>query len=905
MHNGAIMDTIHKDALHRDELPKDAFYSRSTEDVFAHFNSQPDGLSQADAALRMQEAGPNELPTKKPRPAWLRFLLQFHNVLIYVLLVSALISSALGHWVDAGVILGVVLINSLVGFIQEGRAQSALLAILAMAKSSAMVLRGGMVHSIDARELVPGDVVLLQAGDKVPADMRIFYHRDLRCDEATLTGESIAATKHTDILPELTPLAGQSNMVFMGTLVSYGIGRGVVTHTGQNTQIGTINRLTQGVTEVNTPLQQELAGLAMQITLLTVVVAALSMGYGILIGGQGFAEMFQAAIGIAVAAIPEGLPALVTITLAIGVQRMARQRALVRRLPAVEVFGAVDVICTDKTGTLTANAMTVRSLYSHGGHLAVAGEGYAPHGELEAHNIPIVIERAAQIALLCNDARLEEKDGQWLLHGDGTEGALVSFAIKAGLSQSFRQLSPRLDELAFETERRYMASLHTIGTIGTETLLLVKGAPEAVFHGCEQVLSQEGLLPFAPAPWQQAVQVMARQGQRVLAVAYKNVPDGVARHEDVASGMTLVALLGMSDPPRAEAKQAIIRCHGAGIRVVMITGDNPVTAAAIANELGLNGARVMTGLELDALLPEQFSQRIEEVEVFARTSPANKLQLVQAMQAAGHVVAMTGDGVNDAPALRQADIGVAMGQKGTDAAKEAAAFVLTDDNFATIANAVRAGRTVYDNIVKGILFILATSLAQASMIVLAILLGMKLPITPAQILWVNMTTAITLGLALAFERAEDDIMTRPPRRVGMSMLNGAHMLRLLLVTAVGAAIVFSLFVHYHGNGHSLEYARSIAVNALVMFEAWYLLCSRYLQTSIFRRQFFNGLLPSLIAIGLVAILQLLFTWLPLSQRIFGVEGLQMVDCLILLGASAIIVPVMELEKYLVRRWQRG
>ncbi|MCP5325314.1 MAG: HAD-IC family P-type ATPase [Oceanospirillaceae bacterium] len=879
----------------------DDCHSHNTENVFASLHSSPAGLNQQEAAQRLLKHGANALPEKKPVPAWLRFLLQFHNVLIYVLLVSAVISFLLGHLVDAGVILAVVVINSLVGFIQEGRANSALRAILAMASSQAMVLREGVVHAINARELVPGDVVMLQAGDKVPADLRIFYQRDLRCDETTLTGESAAVNKHSEAVAQNTPLALRTNMAFMGTMVTYGSGRGVVTHTGQNTQIGTINRLTQQVTAQATPLQRQLARLALQITLLTIGIALFSMAFGIFIGGQSFADMFQAAIGIAVAAIPEGLPALVTITLAIGVQRMARQRALVRRLPAVEVLGAVDVICSDKTGTLTANAMTVRSLYLAEGMLSVSGEGYAPQGAIAAHHSPAVLERAAQIALLCNDARLAEKDGQWQLHGDGTEGALVSFALKAGLNQNLRQQTPRLDELPFETARRYMASLHRIGAAN---LLLVKGAPEVILAACDQVLAENGPQPLQPDEWQAAINLMAARGERVLALAFKTLPDTRAQHADMQGGLTLVALLGMTDPPRAEVKEAISRCHGAGIRVVMITGDNPLTAAAIARELGLGDGTVLTGAELDALTPAQLSSRIEDVHVFARTSPANKLELVQALQAGGHVVAMTGDGVNDAPALRQADIGVAMGQKGTDAAKEAAAFVLTDDNFTTIANAVGAGRTVYNNIVKGILFLLPTSMAEAAVIVLAILLGMVLPITPAQILWVNMITAITLGLALAFERAEDDIMAHPPRRPGSGMLNLQFMLRLLLVTATGTAIVFALYLYALGSGHGLEYTRSMAVNGLVMFEAAFLLCSRYLHASILQRGFMLGLWPAAIAIGLVFALQLLFTYLPVSQAVFQVQGLMLHDWLLVIAASALVIPVVETEKFLWRRWRR-
>lgn len=875
-------------------------HALSSAEVFTHSASRSEGLSGDEAATRLATNGENTLPQKAPVPAWFRFLLQFHNVLIYVLLVSAAISVLLGHYVDAGVILGVVVINALVGFVQEGRAHAALTAILAMGESRAMVLRDGIVHNINGRYLVPGDVVILQAGDKVPADLRIFYSKDLRCDETLLTGESVAADKHNAALLADTPLALRANMAYMGTLVSYGSGRGVVVRTGAHTEIGTINDLTQQVDILQTPLQLQLAGLAMQITVVTLLLAAITMAVGMWFFAQSFADMFQAAIGLAVAAIPEGLPALVTITLAIGVQRMAKQQALVRRLPAVEVLGAVDVICSDKTGTLTANAMTVRSVVFASGSVVVSGEGYAPLGEMQSDVPTALRERVAQIALLCNDARLEERDGEWVLHGDGTEGALVSFAIKAGLQQEQRAQWPRLDELPFQTQRRYMASLHSIDG---QALLLAKGAPEAIFTGCTQVMGAAGPQDFDLAYWQAQVETLAAAGQRVLALAFKSIEGESLNHGDMHSGLTLVALLGMSDPPRPEVKAAIARCHGAGIRVLMITGDNPITAGAIAAELGLfqgRAARVMTGAELDALSPAQLSECMADVSVFARTSPANKLQLVQALQARGHVVAMTGDGVNDAPALRQADIGVAMGQKGTDAAKEAAAFVLTDDNFTTIANAVSAGRTVYDNIVKGILFILPTSFAEASVIILAIFMGMLLPITPAQILWVNMITAITLGLALAFEKAEHNIMARPPRPARSRLLNGYLVLRLVLVSAAGATVVFSLFYVYLQNGAALEYARSMAVNALVMFEAFYLLSSRYLHAGIFRRDFFNGAAPVFIAIGTVLLLQVLFTYLPLSQRIFLIAPLTLHDWLILLAASALIIPLVETEKWLLR-----
>lgn len=905
----------------------DDAHAQSEEDLFAALSIASSnaraGLTEEEAAERRQRWGTNQLPVTPPTPAWRRWLRQFHSLFIYVLLVSAAISMALQHWVDAGVILAVILINAAIGYVQEGKAEAALRAIMSLSKSLCMVVRKGAGVSIDSSQLVPGDIVMLQAGDKVPADLRLIECKELRCDEALLTGESQSAAKTTALLPPETLLAERRNMAYMGTLVTQGTARGLVIHTGSRTQIGAINQLVQLVETSITPLQRQLGKLARQLTLAILVVTAATMVFGILVRDYTLAQMFQAAIGIAVAAIPEGLPAIVTIALALGVGRMATEHALVRRLPAVEVLGSVDVICTDKTGTLTANAMTARQLITTNSHYLISGEGYEPRGEFrrkgerqpiapDALNEDPQLAQACRIALVCNDANITRDNNRWQLHGDPTEGALYAMALKFGLtSKHTQQHWPRLDDLPFESEKRYMAVLHgfnsdTAENPGNDTqAMAVKGAPDRLLELCEWQLGESGNEPLDKTYWQQQLNDLAAQGMRVLALACKIHPDDQPSlaHEHMHDGLVMVALAGLSDPPRPEAIAAINACHSAGIRVMMITGDNPVTAAAIGKELGLNAQRVMTGAELDLLGPADFSQIAETVDIFARTSPANKLQLVEALQAGHHTVAMTGDGVNDAPALRTADIGIAMGMKGTDAAREASAFVLTDDNFATIERAVAEGRRIYDNIVKSLAFILPTGVAQASVITLAILLNWVLPITPAQILWVNTVTAITLALALVFERSEANIMARPPRHRHQGIIGKALLYRILLVGGLGAATVFSLFGWKLEQGASIEQARAIAVNALVMFECFYLLSARTFYESIWHPRYWRGIGPSLLAIALVISFQLVFTYLPLSQAIFAVAAVSPQDWLIIALATSPILLLVEIEKVIARRAQ--
>jgi len=878
--------------------------------VLSAMGSGRNGLDINAARERLDQYGPNQLQARKPTPGWLRFLRQFQNLFIYVLLVSAVISYLLGHYVDSGVILAVVIINALVGFIQEGKAEAALRAILSMTRTHCRVLREDNVQTIDSTEVVPGDIIILKSGDRVAADMRIIDSKELRTDESMLTGESQPRDKNPEPLQADADLADRNNMAFMGTMVVNGTGKGVVTQTATATQLGNINTLVQQVSITKTPLQKQLEDLARQLTIAILLFSVATMAFGMLVHDQSFGDMIQAAIGIAVAAIPEGLPAVVTIVLALGVQRMAHRNALMRRLPAVEVLGSVDVICSDKTGTLTANTMMVTALQTAAEKFEISGSGYAPDGDLHKDGQSVAadaqsdaLKQAALIALLCNEANITCEDQQWKLHGDPTEGALHVMALKSQLSaRDAKACWPRLDTLPFATENRYMATLHR----GPDEnhAILVKGAPERILEFCsEQLDEQDKPQPLDEEFWQEKIKELASQGMRVIALAQKTAAQKTElQTADAESGLTMIALAGISDPPREEAIAAIAECHRAGIRVKMITGDNPLTAAAIGQRLGINAARILTGHDLDNTKAEDMAQLVDEVDIYARTSPENKLMLVKNLQQNRHVVAMTGDGVNDAPALKQADIGIAMGMKGTDAAREAADFVLTDDNFATIAAAVAEGRTVYDNTVKSILFMLPVNVAQATVILIAILLGLVLPISPPQILWVNMITSVTLSLALAFEHGESHIMKRPPRPYGQSFFTPTMLRRLFIVSAVGAAIVFLLFTRYLNQGASIEYARSVAINSLVAFEAFYLITSRFLYQSVFRRETLKGALPALITIVLVIVAQLLFTYLPWFQQIFEVEGLQLHDWLLIIPIASSIIFIVEVDKYIDRRF---
>ena len=888
---------------------KPAWHALPVEEVLRRLGATPEGLDGREAAARLQRFGANRLPGARRRPAWLRFLLQFHNVLIYVLLVAGVVTLSLGELVDASVIFGVVVINALIGFLQEGRAERAMDAIRGMLAPKASVLRDGHRITLPAEELVPGDIVFLQAGDRVPADLRLLRARNLQVMEAVLTGESLPVEKAVEPVAGDAPLGDRTSLAFSGTIVSRGQGTGVVVATGTATEIGRIGVMLETVETVETPLLRQLTGLGRLITLWILAVAAFAMAFGVLVRGFAAEEMFMAAVGIAVAAIPEGLPAVLTITLAIGVERMARRNAIVRRLPAVETLGSVAVICSDKTGTFTRNEMTVESIAAPMRFFEVTGTGYLPQGEFLLDGRPVEPEAWPQLGLmlraclLCNDAVVHRVGEDWVAEGDPMEGALLVAAMKAGFDVDLERRNwPRTDEIPFDSEHRFMATLHH--NHAGHAFVFVKGAPEKLFEMCRRQWAEEGERPLDLDYWVARMEQMAGRGERVLAVAMKALEGErtTLRHEDLEGGLLFLGLFGLTDPPRPEAIEAVAACRSAGIRVKMITGDHAATARAIAERLGLeNPSAVLTGRDLDRIDDRELPDRAEEVDIFARTAPEHKLRLVKALQSRGHIVAMTGDGVNDAPALRRADVGIAMGRKGADAAREAAEIVLADDNFATIARAVEEGRTVYDNIKKSIVFILPTSAAEALVIVAAVLAGLVIPIAPVQILWVNMITAVTLSLALAFERSERDVMRRPPRPPAEALLSGFLLWRLLFVSAIMLAGTFAVFFWLERAGASLAEARTAAVNVLVIAEAFYLFAARRFHEPVFARDALVGIRPTLIAVALVLVAQLLFTYWPTMQFLFHAAPIDGLTWLAVVAVGAVVLLAVELEKLVLRR----
>ena len=889
------------------------WHSRTSDETFEAFGSSKAGLDRDEVQKRQEQYGPNRLtPSRKQNPL-MRFLVQFNNILIYVLLVACVVTALLDHWIDAWVIFGVVLINALIGYIQEGKAEKAMDALKGLLSLRALVRRDGRTLDLDAQELVPGDIVLLQSGDKVPADMRLVSVKDLRVDESLLTGESVAVEKNTDVVDAGTPLGDRLNMVFSGSLVTYGKAEGIVTGTGDSTEIGRISSMLGKVETLQTPLLKRLEDFARSLTIAIVSLSAFLFVFGRYVRGYAPAEMFNAAVGLAVAAIPEGLPAIMTITLAIGVQAMARRRSIIRRLPAVETLGSVSVICSDKTGTLTRNEMTVRSVGFPEKRFRVTGSGYDPHGvfllddkEVELDEHPHLRD-LGHIALLCNDASLEHEDDTWKLTGDPTDGALVSFGRKAGFDpQTEQQEWPRIDQIPFESEHRFMATLHHDHT--GKGFIYLKGAPEVVFERCSKQRNGEKDEPLQREVWEKIVQETASCGERLLAIACKPVSGEVQtlRFKDVESGLIMIGVVGMIDPPRDEAIDAVKRCRDAGIRVKMITGDHVDTAKAIGRITGIgDGRKAMTGSEIELLDDEALKKRVEHVDIFARSSPEHKLRLVKALQSRGNVVAMTGDGVNDAPALKRADVGIAMGQKGTDVSREAAEMVLTDDNFATIANAVEEGRTVYDNLKKSILFVLPTNGGEALSILLAVALGYTLPITAVQILWVNMVTAVTLALTLAFEKAENNVMARKPREPDEPLLSRFIAWRIVYVSLILLSGTFGMFLWYEQTGHSHNEARTLAVNTLVFFEIFYLFSSRYFLRSVFSREGLLGNPYVLYASGMLILLQLLFTYAPFMQTLFATEPIEPGEWVVILLVSSSVLFLVELEKLILRKRTGG
>jgi magnesium-transporting ATPase (P-type) len=890
------------------------WHALSTDAICDAVVSTEQGLSQQEAERRLALYGFNRLTPAASRGPFKRFLSQFHNVLIYVLLVAAFVTAAIEHWVDSGVIVGVVLINALIGFIQEGKAEKALDAIRNMLTHQAMVRRDGKNLLMPAEQLVPGDVVMLESGDKVPADLRLLKVKNLRADESMLTGESLPVEKTTEAVGANTALGDRFCLAYSGTLVTYGTALGMVVSTGDETEIGRISSMLRTVPQLTTPLLRQIARFSQWLTAAIVMLASATFAYGWTVQHSSLTELFMSAVGLAVAAIPEGLPAIMTITLAIGVQRMAKRNAIIRRLPAVETLGSVTVICTDKTGTLTCNEMTVKSVFVNNKLFTVEGVGYNPHGgfELGDETTPVedhpYLHELIRAAVLCNNARLEQKSGNgtfqgdnWIMHGDPTEGALVTLAHKAGMNPDFiNQEMPRTDIIPFESEHRFMATLHHDHS--GHAFVFIKGAPERVLGMCSLQRIDGEDVPIHVAHWHQMMDEIAGGGQRLLAIAFKTVSSSQTQigFADVETGLTLLGIVGMIDPPRPEAIEAVLKCQNAGIRVKMITGDHAATAVAIAAQLNIGDGSVLSGEDLDRMTDRELTAAIRSIDVFARTSPENKLRLVTALQADGQVVAMTGDGVNDAPALKRADVGVAMGKKGTEVAKETSEMVLADDNFASIAHAVEEGRGIYENLKKAIIFILPTGAGEALIIVAAIFMGEALPLSPVQILWVNMITAVTLSLTLAFEPPERNIMSRMPRKPKEPLLSRLLAWRIVFVSLIMVAGTFGLFLWERSLGTSIEQARTVTVNTLVMFEIFYVFNSRYLHHSVLNLHGLFGNWLVWLAVLLLIAFQIAFTYWHPMQMLFGTVELDAHTWQMIVAVASSVFILVEIEKFFIR-----
>lgn len=881
------------------------------DDVLSHLDASPEGLSASTASERLASVGPNRLPAP-PRDGLLkRFFKHFHDVLIYILIAAGIITAALGHWLDTAVILGVVVINAIIGFIQEGKAEEALAGLRKMLSLHAHALRDGDWREIEADTLVPGDIVRLRSGDRVPADLRLLETVNLRIEESALTGESVASTKKTNPSPQDAGIGDRHSMAYSGTLVVAGRGLGVVTTTGPATEIGRINQMIADVEQLATPLTRQMAAFGKTLSFAILGLAALMFAFGRFFHGNPYSDLFFASIGFAVAAIPEGLPAILTITLALGVRQMARRNAITRRLNAIETLGSVTVICSDKTGTLTRNEMTARHVVTRASRYDLSGTGYDPQGHLSRDDQPAPLDQHPDLfafvetMAVCNDSDISQNDaGHWIVTGEPTEGALVTLGRKASFDPAPYE---RLAVIPFESDNKFMATLHRVPGHDAPRLLL-KGAPDRLLDRCTQQLASDGQTPepLDRTFWEKAIDHLSSQGLRVLAAAHRPTPadqtDLSLDHLHPDTDLTFLGLVGIIDPPRPEAIAAIKVCREAGIRVKMITGDHAGTATAIGREMGITDSdHAVTGAELEAASDEQLRQLVRDHDIFARTSPEHKLRLVTALQANGDVVAMTGDGVNDAPALKRADVGVAMGIKGTEATKEAAEIVLADDNFASIERAIEEGRTIYDNLRKAIVFILPTNGAEALVILAAVVFGWALPLEPVQILWVNMVTAVTLALALAFEPAEPGLMRRPPRKPGTPILGGHLLWRVTFVSVLIGGATIAVFLYELSIDAPLELARTLAVNTLVCGQIFYLLNSRYLRASALTLRGWGANPAVWIAISVLVLLQLLYVYAPFMNTLFRSTPLALHHWLIPLAIGLAVFLLVELEKRILRR----
>ncbi|PKE32602.1 carbonate dehydratase [Rahnella sp. AA] len=885
------------------------WYQISSNDAMSRLETSEAGLSQQVAAERLKEFGPNALPEKQTKSALMRFLAHFNDVLIYILLAAAVVTGAMGHWVDTLVILGVAVINAMIGFLQENSAEKSLKSIQNMLSSQAVVIRDGQIQTINADQLVPGDIVQLRPGDKIPADLRIVSAHNLQVEEAILTGESTVVTKTARTIDDEVMIGDRHNLLFSGTMISGGTATGVVYATGKDTELGHINQMMSSIEPQRTPLLQQIDKLGKGIFALILLMMAFLFVFAFILRDMPLGELLLSLISLAVASVPEGLPAIISIILSLGVQSMARNHAIIRKLPTVETLGSMTVICSDKTGTLTMNEMTVKAVILADRAYNVEGESYQPKGrivdattqqQIDVINTPVLNTFITAVDL-CNDSQLIQDDkGHWGITGGPTSGALKVLAAKCTRNTGKVE---SLDKIPFDSKHKYMSTLQRING---KTQLFVTGAPDVLFSLAASELTENGVQPFRREYWEEEMARYARQGLRMVAAAFKDEPeiDGDLSHDDLQQGLVFAGIAGMMDPPRPEAIDAIAQCQQAGIRVKMITGDHQETAMAIGKMLGIgNSGDSITGNELEHMDDAELAVAASQYDIFARTSPEHKLRLVKALQENGEVVGMTGDGVNDAPALKQADVGIAMGIKGTEVTKEAADMVLTDDNFATIASAVKEGRRVYDNLKKTILFILPTNLAQGLLIILAILAGAVIPLTPVQILWMNMATSTTLSFGLAFEPAEKGMMRRRPRAPGQHVLDLHAVWRIAFVGILIACSAFILEAWMQPRGYSSDLIRTVLLQTLVTAQWVYMFNCRVMDRFPLSREVFvnKGLW---IVSGVLLLLQLALIYLPVMNHLFGTVPMPLEFWGITLLVGAMIFVIVEIEKWLVNRFIR-
>ncbi|WP_024527226.1 cation-transporting P-type ATPase [Serratia fonticola] len=886
--------------------PEKAWYQYDIEQTLQHLNGQQQGLSEQEAAERLKKFGPNALPEQAGKSAFMRFIAHFNDVLIYILLAAAFLKGIMGHWIDTVVILCVAVINALIGFVQENSAEKSLKGIKNMLSSQAIVVRDGINHTVNAEDLVPGDIVLLRPGDKIPADLRLLESHNLQVEEAILTGESTVVSKQTDAIPDEVMIGDRTNLLFSGTTISAGNAKGVVIATGGYTELGHISEMISTVKTQRTPLLQQMDRLGKNIFILILVMMALLFVFAFTMRDMPLGELLVALISLAVASVPEGLPAIISIILSLGVQSMARNRAIIRKLPTVETLGSMTVICSDKTGTLTMNEMTAKNVIMADHAYRVEGESYEPVGGIffadsnkpaQVQDIPPLAQFITAITL-CNDSQVKQDgSGRWAITGSPTEGALKVLAMKAGLEiGEARQLA----KIPFDSSYKYMA---VRSQVAGKNQVFLTGAPDVLFALCEFELTDSGIKPFRRGYWEAEMSRFAEQGLRMVAAASKTTPDGEVAldHGDIRQQMVFIGIAGVMDPPRPEAVAAIAECQQAGIRVKMITGDHQKTAMAIGAMLGIgNSQDSITGSQLEHMDDQALAEAAVRYDIFARTSPEHKLRLVKALQDKGGVVGMTGDGVNDAPALKQADVGIAMGIKGTEVTKEAADMVLTDDNFATIASAVKEGRRVYDNLKKTILFVLPTNLAQGLLIIIAILAGAMLPLTPIQILWMNMATSTTLSFGLAYEPAEKGLMHRKPRVPGSNVLDLHAIWRIGFVGVLIAISAFALEAWMAPRGYSSELIRTVLLQTLVTAQWVYMFNCRTADRFPLNRQLFLNKGLWLVS-GVLLLLQMAIIYLPFMNALFGTAPLPLFYWGVTLMIAIALFLIVEVEKWVINR----